>query len=125
MMTAEEMERRIAALPPEIRELYFSMISHRRAFPRMPQRMHDIPIAEFSGKPAPPVSVEPAKPKATPGFIENAPLSVPGLRWVDAICNADAVRGKISRAIDAKDRAVERILDEMVKNLGSEGGSRK
>jgi hypothetical protein len=105
-------EERLAALPPEFQELYHTMLAYRRAHPRFSGRMHDVPIPSSSGKPAP--SVEPPR-KEAKGFIDNAPLAVPGLRWVDAIANADAAREKISRAIDAKSQMVERIIEELMK----------
>jgi hypothetical protein len=76
--------------------------------------MHEVPIPSGSGKPAPEPELE--KPKEAKGFIDNAPLAPPpGIQWIDAMCNADAAREKISRAIDAKSQMVERIIDELIK----------
>jgi hypothetical protein len=105
---------RLAALPPELQELYHTMIAYRRAYPRFSGRMHEVPIPSGSGKPAP--SVEPATPKEAKGFIENAPLAPPpGIDIIDNMCRAADARERISRAIDAKSQMVERIIDELIK----------
>jgi hypothetical protein len=108
-------EERLARLPPELRELYHTMVKYRRAFPRFSGRMHEVPMPpERASKPEPSVEPEPPR-KEAKGFSTPAPLGPPpGIQWIDAMC----------QAADARERQ-ERMIDQLIRLKNLSGGGSK